>query len=102
MKIKLLVMVFVVAICFITFQDLVAAEDKIELRQSAGIKEVLAEFTGKRVSVTLDSGVELGGIITRVGDHLVHISRLTGRDYFDALIRIDRISSVIVRAKSDR
>jgi hypothetical protein len=102
MMVKKLVIVFVVAFFLITSQSLVIAQEKIELRQSVGIKEALIEHTGKRVSVTLDSGAELGGVITKVGDYLVHISKLTGKEYFDAFIRIDKISSLIIRAKSDR
>ena len=93
---------FVVAIFLVIFQSLVPAQEKIELRQSYGIKEVLIEYTGKRVSVTLDSGAVFEGILTKVGDHLIHISRLTGKEYFDAMIRVDKISSVVIRAKSDR
>ena len=91
-----------VAIALLASQGLVAAQDRIELQPPAGIKEILTEFTGKRVSVTLDSGAELGGIITKVGDQLVHMSRLTGKEYFDAVIRIDKISSVTIRTRTDR
>ncbi len=102
MREKIFIMGFVVAISLIIFQGLVTAQEKIELRQSYGIKEILNEYKGKRVSVTLDSGAEFGGILTKVGDHLIHISRLKGKEYFDAMIRVDRISSVVIRAKSDR
>ena len=102
MRKKRIIMGFVVVIFLIIFQGLVTAQGKIELRQSYGIKEVLNEYTGKRVSVTLNSGAVFAGILTKVGDHLIHISRLRGKEYFDAMIRIDKISSVVIRAKSDR
>jgi hypothetical protein len=92
----------VVAVFLIAFQSIVAAQEKIELRQDIGIKEALLQFTGKRVSVTLDSGTAYEGILTKVGDHLIHISRLTGKEYFDAVIRIDKISALVVRTRSDR
>jgi hypothetical protein len=102
MRVTRVLMGLVVAILLLTSQSILCAQDKIELQPPAGIREILTEFTGKRVSVTLDSGAELGGIITKVGDHLVHISRLTGKEYFDALIRIDKISSVTIRTRTDR
>ena len=102
MKVKKVMMGLVVAVCLIAFQGIVAAQDKIELRQDIGIKEALMQFSGKRVSVTLDSGTAYEGILTKVGDHLVHISSLTGKEYFDAMIRIEKISALVVRAKSDR
>ena len=102
MRKKRFIMGFVVAIFLIISQGLVTAQEKIELQQSYGIKEVLIKYTGKRVSVTLDSGAVFEGILTKVGDHLVHISRLRGKEYFDAMIRVDKISSVVIRAKSGR
>ena len=102
MTAKRVMMGLVVAVFLIAFQSTVAAQEKIELRQDIGIKEALIQFTGKRVSVTLDSGTAYEGILTKVGDHLIHISRLTGKEYFDALLRIEKISALVVRTKSDR
>ena len=102
MEVKRVLVGLIVAVSMIASQNIVAAQDKIELRQDIGIKEALIQFTGKRVSVTLDSGTAYEGILTKVGDHLVHISRLTGKEYFDALIRIEKISGLVVRTKSGR
>lgn len=102
MKVKRVLAGLIVAVSMIASQSIVAAQDKIELRQDIGIKEALIQFTGKRVSVTLDSGTAYEGILTKVGDHLVHISRLTGKEYFDAVIRIEKISALVVRTKSGR
>ena len=102
MKVKRVLMGLIVAVSMISSQSIVAAQDKIELQQDIGIKEALIQFTGKRVSVTLDSGTAYEGILTKVGDHLVHISRLTGKEYFDAVIRIEKISGLVVRTKSGR
>jgi len=101
-EVKRVLLGLIVAVSMIASQSIVAAQDKIELRQDIGIKEALIQFTGKRVSVTLDSGTAYEGILTKVGDHLVHISRLTGKEYFDALIRIEKISGLVVRTKSGR
>jgi len=101
-EVKRVLVGLIVAVSMIASQSIVAAQDKIELRQDIGIKEALIQFTGKRVSVTLDSGTAYEGILTKVGDHLVHISRLTGKEYFDALIRIEKISGLVVRTKSGR
>ena len=102
MKVKRVLVGLIVAVSMIASQSIVAAQDKIELRQDIGIKEALIQFTGKRVSVTLDSGTAYEGILTKVGDHLIHISRLTGKEYFDAVIRIEKISGLVVRTKSGR
>jgi hypothetical protein len=49
----------------------------------------------------MDSGEELEGIITTVGDQLVHVARLSKRDFYDAVIRMDKINAVIFRARSN-
>ena len=92
----------VAAIFLMASQGFVSAQEKLELRTPAGVKDILSEFSGKRVSVTLESGSGIEGVITKVGDHLVHFSRLTGKEYFDALIRIDKIIAVTIRTRTDR
>lgn len=69
------------------------------LKPGTTIRNILTDAIGKRVSVRLDSRDELEGTVTTVGDHLVHISKLAQRDYFDAFVSIDRISAVIVRMR---
>jgi len=93
--------VFVLVLCFGFFESLFAQEMKIELSKDYGIKEVLTGYTGKRVAIRLDAGEELEGIVTSVGDHLVHISKLSKRDFYDAVIRIDKIDAVIIRVRSN-
>jgi hypothetical protein len=64
------------------------------------IRSVLMDSVGKRVSVRLDSPEELEGTVTAVSGQLVHMSKLSGRDYFfDAFVSIGRISAVIVRTR---
>lgn len=69
------------------------------LKPGTTIRNILTDAIGKRVSVRLDSRDELEGTVTTVGDHLVHISKLAQRDYFDAFVSIDRISAVIVKTR---
>lgn len=76
-----------------------AADAKFELKSSASIKEVLAEYVGKRVAIRLNSNEELEGTVTKVGDSLLHISKLSGKDFYDAVVLIDRISAVIMRVR---
>jgi hypothetical protein len=79
----------------------VYAEEKIVLKASDGIKEVLTAHIGKRVAVKTDSGESLEGSVSTVGDQLVRLERLTGKDFFDAVVRIDKISSVTIRVKGN-
>ena len=64
---------------------------------AASFVDNLRSFVGKRVSLTLDSGAVLTGVVKDVGDHLVHLEKLDGKDYFDALIRVESISAMDAR-----
>jgi small nuclear ribonucleoprotein (snRNP)-like protein len=102
MKVKgNIVMVFILLFCLALSQNLFAQEVKFELNKDYGIKEILTGYVGKRVAIRLDGGEELEGIVSSIGDHLVHISKLSKRDFYDALVRIERINAVIIRVRSN-
>jgi hypothetical protein len=90
------------ATCCMAFSVSVApAEDaKYELKSAAvTIKDVLHENIGKRVIVRLETGENLEGTVTKVGELVVHIAKLSGKDFYDAVVRIDRISAVIFKVR---
>jgi small nuclear ribonucleoprotein (snRNP)-like protein len=64
------------------------------------VKSVLERLVGKRVSVVLTSGPELSGVVTSVGDKVVLLSELTGREFFDGVVNIDQIGAVVVRTRT--
>ncbi|HTP63947.1 MAG TPA: hypothetical protein VMJ66_01050 [Geobacteraceae bacterium] len=76
-----------------------AEEAKFELKSSATLREVLLERLGKRTTLRLQSGEELEGTVTMVGESLVHLTKLSGKDYYDAVISVDRISAVLFVAR---
>ncbi len=98
---RIFVLVFVVLACCLVFTNVFAEEKKYELNTASVIKDILIEQTGKRVYLRMDSGEEVLGIVAKVGDHLVHISGLAGRDFYDATIRIDRISAIIFKVRGN-
>ncbi|MFO7568708.1 MAG: hypothetical protein R6W75_02835 [Smithellaceae bacterium] len=64
---------------------------------SASIKDNLKLYTGKDLVIHLKSGKTLQGKVKTVGDHLVHLEKLAGRDFFDALISIEDIVALEAR-----
>lgn len=60
----------------------------------------LKNLAGKRVTVYLKGGTPLTGIVKATGDHLVHLEKLDGKDFFDALVRIDQIGAIDTRART--
>ncbi|MGR9052931.1 MAG: hypothetical protein ACU84J_09820, partial [Gammaproteobacteria bacterium] len=64
---------------------------------TSSIADNLRALQGRRVSITLASGTSMTGSVKEVGDHLLHLEKLEGKEFFDALIRLDEISAVDTR-----
>ena len=78
---------------------LAVEEGKFELKANATMHDVLAERTGKRATLRMQSGEDIEGTVVLVGNGLVHISKLAGKDFYDAVVNIDRISAVIIKVR---
>lgn len=61
---------------------------------NSSLTDNLKSLVGKKVSITIDSGKTLSGLVKEVGNHLIHLEKLQGKEYFDALIRIENISAI--------
>ncbi len=62
---------------------------------NASIKDNLKSFVGKKISVTLKSGNTFTGKVKDVGNNLIHLEKLgDGKDFYDALIRIEEIIAI--------
>jgi hypothetical protein len=100
MKKSILIIVAAFLCCMVAVPTIVAAaEAGYEMKSEATIKSVLLDNFKKKVTVRLETGESLEGYVSKVGDTVVHVSRITGREFFDAVIRIDRISAVVFRVK---
>lgn len=60
---------------------------------------LLEGHQGKRVSVRLQGNDELTGKVRLVTKDVLHLGELSGREYFDAVIDLHKISAVIVRVR---
>lgn len=63
------------------------------------IEDNLAALAGKSVTLHLANGTTLSGKVAEVGAQQVRIAEISGKEYFDALVRIDAIIAVEVRAR---
>lgn len=64
---------------------------------NSSLADNVKALKGKRESVVTDAGATFSGILKDVGEHLIHLEKLEGKEYYDALIPIDRISAVVAR-----
>lgn len=72
----------------------VVAVEGMSYHVGASLQDNLKLLVGKKVYVTLDSGNIFAGFVKEVGNNFVHLEKLDGKDFFDALIRIEDISAV--------
>jgi hypothetical protein len=90
-----------VAILLVALSLPAGAQDvKLEVRSNDTVRTVLERQVGKRVSVVLTTGPELAGVVTSVGDKVVHLSELTGREFFDAVVNLDQVGAVVIRTRA--
>ena len=70
---------------------------KLEVAET--LQSNLARRVGEKVELVLISGKSLAGTVKAVGTAGVHLGALEGKEFYDALVRTDQISAVVVRAK---
>jgi len=61
------------------------------------VRTMLDRSVGRVVTLHLASGQEVTGTVMRVGEQAVQLSRLAGRDYFDAVVMLNRVDAVLYR-----
>lgn len=80
----------------------VVAIEGMSYNVNSSLADNLKSLVGKKVSVTIVSGKTLSGFVKEVGIHLIHLENLEGKDYFDALIRIENISAIEAMFRSQK
>ncbi|PYJ13797.1 MAG: hypothetical protein DME94_10340 [Verrucomicrobia bacterium] len=89
-------LLLVIVIAALTCSSLFAQE-KAALQPNVTVLSVLQGSAGKTVELHLRSGEKMGGKISQVSENTVHLSNLTGAEYFDAFVDAKDISAVVVR-----
>jgi len=75
------------------------AQGKIDLQSSDTVHTILEKNVGGVVELRMKSGEKIGGKVEKVGEKLVHLSQLTGAEFYDAAVDLDAISAVVVRMR---
>jgi len=70
------------------------ALEGVKFDTGASLADNIKGFAGKNVLVHLRSGKTVEGYVKSVSNTLLHIEKLAGRDFYDALIRIEDISAI--------
>ena len=78
---------------------LLAQEARLPVSGQDTVRSVLQRQQGKAVILKLDSGDDVGGKVRLVGDHVVHLEQLTGQEFYDAVVDLEEVAAVILRAR---
>ncbi len=76
-----------------------AFADPLTVGADATIEKVLAGQIGKSVTVRTGCDPEITGKLKSVSSSVVHLTELSGKEFFDAVVETDSITSVVVRTR---
>lgn len=76
-----------------------AYAEGLTIKQGDSIQKILEERKGKQVTLRLINGEEMSGKVRSITKELVLLGELSGRDYYDGIIDIGKISALIIRVK---
>ncbi len=77
-----------------------AQAQELGVSPSDSLQTVLAARKGKPVTLRLAGGQELTGTVREATGKLVVLGALSGREFFDAAVAIEKIEAVIVRVRN--
>lgn len=77
----------------------VTRKEAVQLNSNLSLADNLVAFQGKTVTVTLASGQTISGIVKAVGTNLLHLEKISQKEFYDALIPLDRIEAIEARVR---
>jgi hypothetical protein len=77
-----------------------SAQTKIDLQDDTTILSILQSCAGQTVELHLRSGEKMGGKVDKTTDKVVHLSQLTGAEFFEAFVDVKDILAIVVRTKN--
>jgi hypothetical protein len=72
----------------------VTALEGVKFNTAESLTDNLKTYVGKDLMVHLRSGKTIQGYVKSVGSGVLHLEKLAGRDFYDALIRTEDISAI--------
>lgn len=82
-----------------TVQAAGETKEYVQFNAAIPLADNLMILKGKTVTVYLSSGQTMTGIVKDVKDHLLHLEKLSQKDFYDAIIRLELISAVEARVR---
>ena len=93
------VIVLTVSLLALGSVSALAQEKTVAFHDSQNMAEVLKQYAGQNVTLMLQSGKELQGKLEKVGAQLVLVSKIVGKEFYDAVVRIDQIEGFQLKVR---
>ncbi len=66
---------------------------------NTSMMENLVGLRGKSVTLTLSSGQTITGIVSNVKGNLLHLAKISQKEFYDALVAIDHITAIELKVR---
>lgn len=71
----------------------------LDIQSNDTMQSVLQRAVGQSVELRMRSGEKIGGKLEKANEKVVHLTQLTGAEYFEAAVAVEDIAALVVRAK---
>ena len=71
----------------------------VQLNSGISLADNLTALKGKTATVYLASGQSMTGIVKDVKDNVLHLEKISQKEFYDAIIRVDMISAIEARVR---
>jgi hypothetical protein len=75
------------------------AKQFVQLNSGISLADNLTALKGKAATVFLSSGQSMTGIVKDVNANILHLEKISEKDFYDAIIRVDMISAIEARVR---
>jgi F0F1-type ATP synthase delta subunit len=89
---------FAAALLMLTVAQISYAEP-LSIKPGDTLQKQIEAQKGKKITIRLQSGEELTGTVRATTNELIHLGELSGKEFFDALIDVNKVTALIVRTK---
>jgi len=86
-------------VTFETAQAAAGPKEFAQLNVAIPLADNLIALKEKTVTVCFSSGQTMTGVVKEVQNNLLHLEKLSQKDFYDALIRVDQIVAIEVRVR---
>ena len=75
------------------------AKQYVQFNARIPLADNLIALKGKTATIYLASGQSMAGIVKDVKDNILHLEKISQKEFYDALIRVDLISAIEARVR---